>query len=143
MINKIFLLCAIAILPMGVILGQNITTNDETNLHQIISVNITNVTADGQDEYITIYNAGNRQPRLQGWTILIDNSTRFTLPEFSIVPLTSTKVHFGTGVSDRTNLYLNQSSAVLNDQAGNVKLLYINDGVVSEVNYSRNSTYPK
>lgn len=137
MLGKILLLCAIAILPIGIALGGNATTSDQSNLHQLIEVNynITQVFPLGLDEYILLYNAGKKQPSLMGWTIVVDNNKKFTLPDFSIYPLTYARIHFGNGSTNQTDLYLNQGSNVLNDQGGEIKIFEPYGGLVSDIKY--------
>ena len=61
---------------------ENSITN-RTNDQSIASIVFTNLSAAGADEYIVLYNSGNRAPNLLNWIINVDNNTiNFLLPDF-------------------------------------------------------------
>jgi hypothetical protein len=115
-------------------MDSNLSVN-KGNLEYFAGLNITKVTPTGNDEYAVLYNNGDRAMSLLGWMISIDNMKNITLPDFIIEPLTGANIHFGKGVTNVTDLYLNQSANILNDKTGDIKLIDDSGGLVSEVKY--------
>jgi len=114
---------------------ENSITN-RTNDQSIASIVFTNLSAAGADEYIVLYNSGNRAPNLLNWIINVDNNTiNFLLPDFVLMPLESVDIHFGNGVTNSTDFFLNETNYVLNDQHGVIKLSDSIGNLVSEAKY--------
>jgi hypothetical protein len=73
---------------------------------RVYRADITAVQA-GDDEFIKVTNAGAVRIDLHGW-LLVNRSTgaHRTLPKFKVRPGNFVRIHSGTGISDRDDLYL-------------------------------------
>ncbi len=127
-------IAAVALAQINQPMDSNLSVNRD-NLEYFTGLNITNVTPAGNDEYIVLYNNGDRAPSLLGWKISIDDMKNITLPDYVFDPLTSVNIHFGEGKTNRTDLYLDQGANILNDQTGDIKLLDDTGAFVTEIKY--------
>lgn len=125
---------AVALAQVNQSMDSNLSVNME-NLEYFTGLNITNVTPAGNDEYIVLYNNGDRAPSLLGWKISVDSTKNMTLPDYIFDPLTSVNIHFGEGETNRTDLYLDQGTNILNDQTGDIKLLDDTGALITEMKY--------
>jgi tetratricopeptide (TPR) repeat protein len=84
---------------------------------------ITDISAEGEDEFVEITNNLEEAKNLKGWTLVVDEDvTRsVVLPEYTLVPAGKVKVHFGSG-EDAENDHFMESEITLNDDATNVTL---------------------
>ncbi|MBN1324191.1 MAG: tetratricopeptide repeat protein [Methanotrichaceae archaeon] len=84
---------------------------------------LTNISAEGGDEFVEIENHLDEARSLGGWTLVVDDDeTRsVVLPEYTLEPAGKVRVHFQAGEETETNLFMN-SEIALNDTATNVTL---------------------
>lgn len=115
------------------IVKENTIVN-QTNFQNISKVVFTNISAAGADEYIVVYNNGDDMDLL-GWNITVDNTKNYTLPDFILSSFDSVDIHFGKGMTNSTDIYLNMTPNILNDQHGDVKLVDDMGNLISEVKY--------
>src|SRR5262249_47053022 len=85
----------------------------------VFKVGITGVKATG-NEYVTIKNKGTVAVELEGWT-LRTKSGHATLPEWSLAPGDTLRIHPGNGTSQGHDLYLGVG-AMLGNRHDVVKL---------------------
>lgn len=137
---EILLISAILALSFGAamaadqsIVKENTIVN-QTNFQNISKVVFTNISAAGADEYIVVYNNGD-DVDLLGWNITVDNTKNYTLPDFILSSFDNVDVHFGKGMANSTDIYLNMTPNILNDQHGDVKLVDDMGNLISEVKY--------
>jgi hypothetical protein len=120
-------------------LGQTIVKENpiinQTNNQYITSVVFHNISGTGADEYVVVYNNGDDAPNIEGWIITVNNSKNYTLPSYTLFPLESVKIHFGKGITNSTDIYLNQTPDLLNDQHGDIKLSEFNGALLSDARY--------
>jgi len=84
---------------------------------------ITDIVADGEDEFVEIANHLDEAANLKGWTLVVDgDETRsVVLPEYILEPGAMVRVHFGAGEDAEADLFM-ESGIALDDAATNVTL---------------------
>ncbi|HPC90325.1 MAG TPA: hypothetical protein PKY93_08375 [Methanothrix sp.] len=82
---------------------------------------ITNVTSVGADEFIEIANFKNTTQSFKDLRLIADGSKSVLLPGFSLEPGQRIRIHFGTGQSNETDLFL-ASNVTQDDVSGNLTL---------------------
>ena len=101
---------------------------------------ITDISAEGEDEFIEIENHLEEAINLKGWTLVVDgDETRsVVLPEYILESAGKVRVHFGAGEDSGTDLFM-ESGIALNDDATSVSL---RDGAGREVSFLGFETLP-
>jgi len=94
---------------------------------------ITNVTSLGEDEFIELIYTGNKTQSFKNLRLVSENKS-LVLPDFTLQPNGKIRIHFGQGVANRTDLFLNNKIA-LNDLAGNLTLKDLATGVEKFMSY--------
>ena len=84
---------------------------------------ITEISAEGEDEFVEIANNLDDAVNLKGWTLVVDgDETRsVVLPEYILEPAAKVRVHFGAGEDTGTDLFV-ESGIALDDDAASVTL---------------------
>lgn len=84
---------------------------------------ITEIAADGEDEFVEISNNLDEAKNLRGWTLVVDGDEAISLvlPEYILEPGEKVRVHFGAGEDGEADLFM-ESEIALNDAATNVTL---------------------
>jgi tetratricopeptide (TPR) repeat protein len=84
---------------------------------------ITNISAEGEDEFIEITNNLDEAKNLKGWTLVVDEdeARSVVLPEYVLKPGRKVMVHFGSGEDSENDLFM-ESEIVLNDDAASATL---------------------
>lgn len=84
---------------------------------------ITEIAADGEDEFVEISNNLDEVKNLRGWTLVVDGDEAISLvlPEYILEPGEKVRVHFGAGEDGEADLFM-ESEIALNDAATNVTL---------------------
>lgn len=84
---------------------------------------ITAIRTANKDKSVEITNSLTKAQSLKGWTLNINDGRNQStaLPDFTLGPDKRINIHFGKGISNGTDIFLN-SAVILNDTAGNVTL---------------------
>lgn len=84
---------------------------------------ITEIAADGEDEFVEISNNLDEVKNLRGWTLVVDGdeARSVVLSEYVLEPAGKVRVHFGAGEDGEADLFM-ESEITLNDAATNVTL---------------------
>jgi len=84
---------------------------------------ITEIAADGEDEFVEISNNLDEVKNLRGWALVVDGDEAISLvlPEYILEPGEKVRVHFGAGEDGEADLFM-ESEIALNDAATNVTL---------------------
>lgn len=123
----------VAVAADQTIVKENTIIN-QTNFQNVSKIVFTNISAAGEDEYIVVYNNGG-DVDLLGWNVTVDNTKNYTLPDFLLVTFSNVNIHFGKGMTNSTDIYLNMTPNILNDQHGDVKLVDDMGNLISEAKY--------
>lgn len=106
-------------------LGYEVATNNQTNTSftSVKMLAITAIAAFGKDRSVEITNSLTEARSFKGWTLNINDGSNqsLTLPDFILGSGKKVNIHFGSGKTNETDLFLN-SSIALNDTAGNITL---------------------
>lgn len=94
---------------------------------------ITEISAEGEDEFVEIANHLDDAVNLKGWTLIVDgDETRsVVLPEYILKPGAMVRVHFGSGEGSGADMFM-ESGITLNDDSTSVSL---RDGAGREVSF--------
>ncbi len=137
---KLLFISTLLILSFGTaaVVGQTIVKENpianQSNSQVITQIAFRNISTASADEYIVVYNAGD-DVNLMNWNVTVNNTTNYALPYFNLISLDSVDIHFGKGMTNLTDIYLNKSPNVLNDMHGDVKLIDNAGNMISEVTY--------
>lgn len=115
-----------------IIVEENPITGQVNNQY-ITSLAFKNVSSALQ--YVVLFNAGNNAVNLMNWTVTVDNKMISELPWFILLPLVSVTIHFGMGSTNSTDIYLNQSTKILEDQHGEVIIKDFTGAIISDARY--------
>lgn len=106
-------------------LGHEVSnlSGPNASLTSVKMLAITGIRATGKDEFVEITNNRTDAQSFKGWTLNINDGRNQStaLPDFTLGPDKRINIHFGKGINNGTDIFLN-SAAVLNDTAGNVTL---------------------
>jgi len=110
-------------------LGYETSTKNSTNSQtkasstSVKTLAITSIRAAGKDKSVEMTNSLTEAQNFKGCTLNINNGRNqsLALPDFTLGPGKKVNIHFGSGKTNETDLFLN-SSISLNDTAGNITL---------------------
>jgi hypothetical protein len=103
---------------------------DDANETDEDSVVIAVVNFSKTDQWVEIKNNDTSTEDLTGWKLVVQNKTVFTFPKFMLGANAAVKVHTGTGVDSKADLYAN--SALLIKADDEVSLLDAAGNMVSD-----------
>jgi hypothetical protein len=125
------------------------TTKDVTKLANVsaifgtkeVIIDIDGVNAIG-DEWIEISDQGAASGNLTGWTLHNQENLTYTFPVFTIDAGSKFKVHGGMGTNNKTDLFANTTTPLVNDKADEITLLDVSGAIVSKYNFNASAPVP-